>query len=202
MVKKIISNGLLASGLLLFAGCSYSGSAYNPIVKPSSVILAGHSPGAPSLSRASDATQTAWFSLQQAAMYTLKSGNKYFAIDKPKLISNTDGSTMNTPEEFAVKCTSSGAASAGSAFDAFGIGEYGCRIASGPHIKAGFIEIVTYKEKPKTILVYDADEVIAYLKSHELFVEEDEYIAKGELNSKSSAMYQSYTNWYREKRDK
>ena len=67
---------------------------------------------------------------------------------------------------------------------------------------AGFIEIVTYKEKPKTILVYDADEVIAYLKSHELFVEEDEYIAKGELNSKSSAMYQSYTNWYRGKRDK
>lgn len=208
MVKKIITNSLLLGVVLGFAGCSYKGSAYTPVAKKTVgvdtevVLLSGHAPGSPSISRAADATKSAWFSLQQAAMYTLNKGDKYFAIYKPKLISNVDGSTMNTPEEFAAKCTSSGAASVGSAFDAFGIGGYGCNIASGPQIKAGFIEIVSFKEKPKNILVYDSNEIITYLKSHDLFIEADDYTLKGQLTNKNSVMYESYANWYHEKRDK
>lgn len=198
----------MLGAVLLLTGCSYSGGVYTPIVKPEVgietevVLLSGYAPGAPSISRGSDATEVAWFALQQASMYTLEKGDKYFAIYKPKLISNVDGSTMNTPEEFAAKCTSSGAASAASAFDAFGLGGYGCQIASQPYRKAGFLEIVTYKEKPKTILTYDSNEVIAYLKSHDLFVEVDDYKQKGLLTKKDSAFYESYTNWYRGKRDK
>ncbi len=187
-VKTIISIVGALFLMLTVSGCSYNGSKVKPRYisdvsgykdtptydgKPI-ILIAAAAPGAPSMSRASDATDGAWYAMQRAAEVTLDRGDLFFAIQRPKLVSNTDGSTMNTPEEFAKKCTNSSLASVASAIDAFGFGDYGCHMYTTQYKKSGFLTMVTYSEKPKNILVYDAKYLISFLKKNDLYVEDED----------------------------
>jgi hypothetical protein len=98
--------------------------------------------------------------LQNASQLTLDEGYKYFAFHKPNPISNTNGGLMNTAEEFIKACVPSSA-------NPFEIGQERCGwLGSGAVDEA---LIVLFKEKPHTIVVYDAKEVIDYLKAHDMF---------------------------------
>ncbi len=165
--------------VLVISGCSYNGAKIAPkeitnFNNESILLVQSAAPGAPSISRARDGEVAAWYAMQRASEITLDRKDSYFAIALPKLISNVDGSTMNTPEEFAKKCTNSSGASLASAFDAFGFNSYGCNIHSRKTLKSGFLAIITYKKKPKKYLVYNANDVLNYLKKNEMLVSDED----------------------------
>ena len=87
-------------------------------------------------------------------------GYKYFAFHRPHAISNTDGGLINTAKEFIEKCVPNSA-------NPFEIGQGRC----GWRGKGATEEalVVFFKEKPHDILVYDAKEVLDYLKANDLY---------------------------------
>lgn len=89
---------------------------------------------------------------------------------------------MNTPEEFAEKCSSSGISSFASAFDAFGLNTYGCGIPFKNAYHHAEIAIVVYNETPANTLVYNAEEVIKYLKAEGLYIPKEEIIFKSSVD--------------------
>jgi len=126
-----------------------------------------------SLSRASDIEESAYFTLQYTAETTLEGGDKYFAVNAPKAMSNFDGSTISTMEEFVDKCGTSALGGFGSAFDKFGTNSYYCNISGTKIVHTGFMEVAFFKEQPLTILVWDAQAVVDYLKKEDLYKEYD-----------------------------
>ncbi len=122
-----------------------------------------------SLSRASDIEESAYFTLQHVAETAIARENKYFAVYKPKALSNFDGSTITSMKEFVAKCGTSAGGGFGSAFDAFGLNSYYCNIGGVPVVHTGFMEVAFYKEKPTNVLVWNAQNVIDYLKKEKLY---------------------------------
>ena len=98
--------------------------------------------------------------LQNAADLTLSEGYRFFSFERPIELSNFDGSMINTAKEFIDKCTPS----EGQIFD---VGNARCGL-NGTTVKAGVL-FVAFKEAPKTILSYDANEVKAYLQENKLY---------------------------------
>jgi len=98
--------------------------------------------------------------LQNMADLTLREGFKYFAIGRPLAISNMDGSTMNTAEEFVDKCTPSSA-------QIFDVANGRCGF-NGTTMWVSAI-FAAYKEKPLEYLTYDAKEVKEYLIANNLY---------------------------------
>lgn len=99
--------------------------------------------------------------LQNAADATLNEGYKYFAIARPMEISTLENKTiMNTPQEFIEKCTPFGGQIAN-------LGNHRCGF-DGEKVWAAVL-IIAFKEKPLTFLVYDAKEVVDYLKANEFY---------------------------------
>lgn len=104
--------------------------------------------------------------LQNAADATLKEGYMYFAIARPLEVSTLEKQiVMNTPQEFIEKCTPMGE-------QIFNIGNRRCGF-DGEKVWAAVL-IIAFKEKPLTFLVYDAKEVMDYLKENSL-LREDSY---------------------------
>lgn len=136
-----------------------------------------------SLSRASDMEESAYLTLQHTAELTLKSGNKYFAIYAPKMMSNYAGSTISSMEEFEAKCGTSILGGFGSAFDKFGLNTYYCNISGVRIVHTGFVEASFFKRKPLDILVWDARAVIDYLKKEDMYKDYD----KDDMITPSSA---------------
>jgi len=101
--------------------------------------------------------------LQNAANLTLNEGYKYFSINRPIQISNFDGSLVNTAEDFIQKCTPP----EGQIFD---VGNGRCGF-NGSTVTEGMM-IVVFKEVPKTVLSYDAKNVVEYLKAKEMYRED------------------------------
>jgi hypothetical protein len=122
-----------------------------------------------SLSRASDIEESAYFTLQIVAETALEKGYQYFAVNAPKAMSNFDGSTITSMEEFIQKCATSSAGGLASAFDAFGLNSYYCNISGTRMVHAGFMEVAFYNEKPLNVLVWNANDVIQYLKKHDIY---------------------------------
>jgi len=124
-----------------------------------------------SLSRASDIEESAYFTIQHVASIALAKGNKYFAIYRPKAMSNFEGSTITSMEEFVKKCGTGSGAGFASAFRAFGLNSYYCNISGVPLVHHGFVEVAFYKEEPSHVLVWNAQDVIDYLKKEKLYKE-------------------------------
>lgn len=210
-INQIINISLIAAAVV-FSGCSskaLSGKPYNlsqntkynaekELAKSGSdvMLIYGHTKGMNSISRAADAQATALYMFQLAAERTLEAGDSYFAIARPKIISNTLGGTMHTMQEFKERCYNSSGAHVASAFDAFGLGTYGCNIGIGDSPRHGFLEIVTYKESPSEVMVYDAKQVIDSLKAA------DEYVSADDINQLNTSMIRGYEYWRDQKRDK
>jgi len=104
--------------------------------------------------------------LQNSADLTLNEGFKYFAIGLPHEMSNMNGQTMNTAEEFIEKCTPSEA-------QIFDVGNGRCGLEGS--IQWVGIVIATYKERPLEYMTYDAQEVRDYLISHDLYRKDETY---------------------------
>ncbi|WP_419768867.1 hypothetical protein [Arcobacter sp.] len=96
--------------------------------------------------------------MQAAAQTTFLTKNKYFAIISPIGISNARGILMNTPEEFFEECTTS-------IGDVLILQSHTCDIIRKPK-RSGVLTIQVFKEKPHDILIYDANDVIKYLKEN------------------------------------
>ncbi len=126
-----------------------------------------------SLSRASDMEESAFFTLQYTAETTLERGDKYFAVNAPKAMSNFDGSTLTTMEEFVEKCGTSALGGLGSMIDKFGINSYYCNISGTRIVHIGFMEVAFFEEQPIDVLVWDAQAVIDYLKKEGEYKEYD-----------------------------
>lgn len=185
MKKSLIAASLAASMALLFSGCS----SKVVVVKPLQQQAAGQNvkqiiadtADTSSFTRTARNRGAVMMAMQAAAEQTLSAGDKYFAIVSPSVISNTEGNTMNTPEEWDAKCATYSAGSAmGSLFDDNNLGGRGCGMiwmTSGLLGNALTVDhratlaIVTFKEKPKETLVYDAQAVVDYIKKVGVFTE-------------------------------
>lgn len=137
-----------------------------------------------SLSRASDMEESAYLTLQHTAELTIERDNKYFAIYAPKMMSNYEGSTISSMEEFEAKCGTSILGGFGSAFDKFGLNTYYCNISGVRIVHTGFVEASFFKKRPLDILVWDAQAVIDYLKEKGLYKSYD----KDDIETPSSAL--------------
>ena len=111
--------------------------------------------------------------LQMAAVYTLKKGDNHFAIAYPSKISNYEGSSMHTAQEFFEQCD-------------VHIGDF-VMLKTNPcdlhtsNKQIGQIGIVTFKEEPKDLKTYNANKVIHYLKHEDRFTEELKFTRFGIL---------------------
>lgn len=110
--------------------------------------------------------------LQMAAEYTIKKGDKYFAIAYPSGLSNFSGSFIDTPQEYFNRCN-------------IGIGKFlmfntdPCEIHS--NVDLGQLGIVTYREKPGNVLTYNANDVIKYLKKESAYTKDLKFTRFGIL---------------------
>ncbi len=108
--------------------------------------------------------------MQQAALFTKFMKKKYFAIRSPKEVSNIYGSLMNTPAEFFEKCAVGVSGSLTKILDP-------CKIHHEPgNGWYAWIEIELYDDKQHDFLVYNANEVISYLKSFDLYDMDPPYV--------------------------
>ena len=184
-IKSLILSGLAVVVALAMTGCSS-----NQLGTPTNISNIGTNPDTSldgidiymmgttndtsnSLSRASDIEESAYFTLQYTAETTLERGDKYFAVNAPKAMSNFDGSTITTMEEFVDKCGTSALGGFGSAFDKFGTNSYYCNISGTRIVHTGFMEVAFFKEQPHNVLVWDAQAVIDYLKEDGEYKEYD-----------------------------
>ena len=199
---------LILGTLLVVATLSMSGCSSNQLGTPTNINNIGSNPDAGlhdveiyligtkndtsnSLSRASDIEESAFFTLQYTAETTLERGDKYFSVNAPKAMSNFDGSTITTMQEFIDKCGTSALGGLGSAFDKFGTNSYYCNISGTKIVHSGFIEVAFFKEQPLDILVWDAQAVIDYLK------EDGEYkeYNKDDIKTVSASKMRGGGNW-------
>lgn len=108
-----------------------------------------------------DYNNSTYATLQAAAESTIIKGNKYFTIISPEEISNKNGSLMNTADEFMEKCDTTIA-------DIFTFKWGKC----GLHKKNRFVgnmAIHMFKKAPSNVLVYNAQEIVDYLKTKEKY---------------------------------
>lgn len=184
-IKSLILSGLAVVAALVMSGCSsnqlgtptnISNIGTNPDTSPDGIdiyMIGTKNDTSNSLSRASDIEESAYFTLQYTAETTLERGDKYFALNAPKAMSNFDGSTITTMEEYIDKCGTSALGGFGSAFDKFGTNSYYCNISGVKIVHTGFMEVAFFKEQPHDVLVWNAQAVIDYLKEEGEYKEYD-----------------------------
>ena len=100
--------------------------------------------------------------LETAARVTLQKGYKYFAIYYPSEIANTKGSLDNTAEELLAKCDPNAAA-------VLDIGIGGVLHKCGTHNTNAVMRIMMYHEQQEKFTVIDAQKVIDFYKSHDIY---------------------------------
>jgi uncharacterized protein YceK len=101
--------------------------------------------------------------LQNAADTTLDRGFKYFAFIRPGgVISNKEGSLINTAEGFIKACVPS-------ALNPFTVGSNGCGWGREASFGKAIIEVFT--DQPLEITTYDAQIVKDYMIAHKLWRE-------------------------------
>lgn len=110
--------------------------------------------------------------LETAAATTLQKGYRYFAIIEPKEISNFNGSLLNTPEEILTKCSSS-------SFLAISIPGTGGLHKCGTYNTNAKMSIVMFKEEQKDFTVFNAQDVIDFMKKENLFENLEPVVSEG-----------------------
>ena len=100
--------------------------------------------------------------LEVAAATTLEKKYKYFAFIEPKEISNFDGSLLNTAEEILKKCSPSSLLALSIPGTA---GLHKC----GTYNTNASLSIVMFNEEQKDFTVFNAQEVLDYMKEKDLY---------------------------------
>ncbi len=128
--------------------------------------------------------------MQQSALYTLSKGKSYFSISFPKEVANTKGSLINTMDELLDKCEQNMIELR------FNLKtDKACQLHAksshgGIYLGAGEIGIIMYKEQPVEFLAYNANDVIKYLKEHEIYSDSETKLQYFKLESKN--LYYNY----------
>ncbi len=99
--------------------------------------------------------------LQVASEITIKKKDNFFAIAHPTLLSNFQGSLINTPQSYLEKCEIN-------AGNVLTFNADPCNLHPRKKREAT-LAIVTYKEQPNDVLTFNAKEVLNYLKEKNLF---------------------------------
>jgi len=163
MKKSLILGVLLVLNVVIFSGCSQQQVAIkksdNGVVRMAAHNYDEHSGVYKSVSGNKDVHIKYLF--QENAEYTLYSGARYFRIIKPM---DSSSQLMTTAQELHDKCFDH------NIFANF-IGSDFCVYIKG-HVAMDTIQV--YKDKPKDVLVFDAQEVIDYLKVENLYVDTSE----------------------------
>lgn len=160
---KQISILCVASAMLLLTGCSSKPSALMVNKQgeaPQALIKISNGSGAPSWAyNESKAFRNA---LETAATVTLKRDFKYFAIVKPAEISNINGSLKNTAKELIEVCNPSSAM-------VLNIPGNTNLHKCGVYNTQAQMQIAMYNEEQNNFTVINAQEVIDYLKTNDLY---------------------------------
>jgi hypothetical protein len=150
--------------VLLLSGCAskpkVTEDTYNGFTTPALVIEVSNGAGAPSWAyNESKAFRNA---LEAAAEVTLQEGYKYFAIVEPREIANVKGSLRNTAKEIIDYCDPNGAMVLNFAG---GNGLHKC----GVYNTRARIRVALYNEEQTDFTVFNAQEVLDYLKTNDLY---------------------------------
>lgn len=95
--------------------------------------------------------------LQMVAQYTIDRKHKFFTIVSPSIISNFNGSLINTPKEFFEKCDINVGSVLAFQVDPCQLHQFNKRFAE--------MGVITYEEQPFDVLAFNAIEVMEYLKN-------------------------------------
>jgi len=163
MKTKILIMVLTLTTLLL-SGCAskpkVTEDTYNGFAIPALVIEVRNGAGAPSWAyNESKAFRNA---LEAAAEGTLQEGYKYFAIVEPREIANVKGSLRNTAKEIIEYCDPNSAMVLNFAG---GNGLHKCGVRN----TQAHMRIALFNEEQTDFTVFNAKEVLDYLKSNDLY---------------------------------
>lgn len=160
---KIITIVTVVAGALLLSGCGAKPQAVIKNHDANSLrayINISNGAGVPSW--AANESKAFRNALEVAAATTLEKKYKYFAFIEPKEISNFDGSLLNTPKEILEKC------SPNSLLALSVPGTAGLHKCGTYNTKAS-LSIVMFNEEQKDFTVFNAQEVLAYMKEKDLY---------------------------------
>ena len=164
-MKKKILNMIIGLGLIstLFGGCSTRYNRVQPhnTIENDFLVVAGSGRSAYGFIHKNYQNST-YGIIQQAANFALLRDKQYFAISSPSSVSNTNGSLVNTAQGFIKQC----GASIGEVFSG---GLDNCKIHGSSRGHEAFLTIKIFNEQQNDFLVYDAKEVVAYLKNNDLY---------------------------------
>jgi len=197
-MKKILWLTTLVVIGLGFTGCGNKVLSTKPIIQVhkgeevSAFTIHVNMRDGRSMMRSSDAQDSGLAILERAARNTLDSNNTHFAIYAPFALSNFKGNTITSLKEFQETCLASGAAAVGSMFDAFGIGDNACNLASSINQNESYLEYVMYDKKQDDILTWDAQKLLNDMKKEELLVPDDVGWEMKEVDGKISYYYSSW----------
>ncbi len=164
MTKTILKTGLtLALIISVFTGCSTHYNYAVPSVKNNNtyLIVARSERSAYGFTHLNYVNST-YAVLQQASNFAISKNKKYFTIIAPKTVSSLDGSLINTAKGFIEKCS----ANTGDVFVG-GLDKCGIHGKSAGH--EGIIQIKLFDEEQDKVLVYNAKNVIEYLKDNDMY---------------------------------
>jgi len=175
-MKNIIKIGLVSLvGIFMFTGC---GSSFIKVTSMEKVKLnyKGDASFIVTTKNTIDSdygfthmvqNNTDKFVFQGAALTTVKKGYKYFRVVVPF---DSSSAMVTTPEELHGACFNKGVSdSIGAEFNVIKVKN--CIGKSGKFASVASIGITVYKEKPNTVLVIDAQELLNYLKEKDMYAD-------------------------------
>lgn len=125
------------------------------------------------------------YPLQIAAEDTIAKGYRYFSIEKPAQISNTDGIMVNTTSEYVERCANN------NILKGLLILTNPCMVAVGSlELPAGGkLSIHMFNQQPQNYMSYDAAKVIADLKEKNLYYDKPRFKGQGEWNKDGKLVF-------------
>lgn len=160
---KIITTITAIAGALLLNGCGAKPEALIKNHDANSLrAYVNISNGAGVPSWAANESKAFRNALEVAAATTLEKKFKYFAFIEPKEISNFDGSLLNSAEEILKKCSSS-------SLLALSVPDTGGLHKCGTYNTRASLSIVMFNEEQKDFTVFNAQEVLDYMKEKDLY---------------------------------
>ncbi|PCI30899.1 MAG: hypothetical protein COB67_00145 [SAR324 cluster bacterium] len=147
-----------------------------------------------------DSEESFWLLFQTISDKTLKSGNNYFAIYKPRYLSNIDGVQLHTMDKVKSLCVDKQSRSMIDKLVVFDWGSLNELYCNSINSNSGFAEFVMFKNKPEGLEVYDAKKVLTYLDDSGNFADELTYEEDGSDVTRSDKV-SVYSQWYEEQRD-
>jgi len=113
-----------------------------------------------------------WLLFQAVSDKTLKSGNNYFAIYKPRYLSNVDGVHLHTMGKVKHLCVDKQSRSMIDKLSVFDWSSLNALYCNAINSNSGFSEFIMFKNKPENLDVYNAQEVQQYLKDNGHYADE------------------------------